>query len=269
MRIVPIVVGSVATLAALAFGFPAPAQNKSSTPANGPPPSAAASAIDETVERLLRQMSAYIGSADHFTFHADVTFDHVLPSGQKLQFSATEDVALQRPNGLYIEWSGDLGNRQFWYDGKTMTISDPDMAFYGTDQAPPEVDGLLDQLITKLDFTPPLTDFLYSDPYKSVQGTIQFGFSTGETEINRRTCQGLAFVDKNIDWQIWIDTGPQRVPCKLLITYKTHPAQPQFSAIFSDWDFTPRIAASTFRPDVPPGTEAIPFAAVTAATSSK
>jgi hypothetical protein len=68
------------------------------------------------------------------------------------------------------------------------------------------------------------------------------------------------------DWQIWIDTGPQRVPCKLLITYKTHP---QFSAVFSDWDFSPRIAASTFAPDVPPGTQAIPLASVTAAVGSK
>ena len=61
---------------------------------------------------MLKQMAAYIGSAERFTFQADITFDHVLPSGQKLQFSALEEVALQRPNGLYVEWSGDLGDRQ-------------------------------------------------------------------------------------------------------------------------------------------------------------
>ena len=52
-------------------------------------------------------------------------FDHVLPSGQKLQYSASEDVALQRPGGLYVEWNGDLGDRQFWYDGKSVTLYDP------------------------------------------------------------------------------------------------------------------------------------------------
>jgi hypothetical protein len=152
MRIASMITGCVATLAVLAFGLQASAQNKSSTPANVPAPSAApAPVIDETADRLLRQMSEYIGSAEHFTFHADVTFDHVLPSGQKLQFSATEEVALQRPKGLYIEWSRDLGDRQFWYDGKTMTMSDPDMAFYGTDAAPPVIDSMLDRLITQLD----------------------------------------------------------------------------------------------------------------------
>jgi hypothetical protein len=270
MRRAAMIAGGVAVFVVPAATFQASAQSKPSPAATAPAPATAPGpVVPESVDQLLRQMSDYIGSAEHFTFRADVTFDHVLPSGQKLQFSATEEVALERPNGLYVEWSGDLGQRQFWYDGKTMTIYDPEAAFYGVDAAPPGIDTMLDKLITQLDFTPPLTDFLYSDPYKSVRGSIQYGFSTDETEINGRSCRGLAFVDKNIDWQIWIDTGPQRVPCKLLITYKTHPAQPQFGAVFGDWDFSPRIAASTFAPDVPPGTQAIPLASVTAAVGSK
>ncbi len=45
-------------------------------------------------------MSDYIGSAEQFTFHADISFDHVLPSGQKLQYAATEDVALRGAAGF-------------------------------------------------------------------------------------------------------------------------------------------------------------------------
>jgi len=55
---------------------------------------AAAPLVAEQADRLLKQMSDYIGSADQFTFHADISFDHVLPSGQKLQYAATEDVPL-------------------------------------------------------------------------------------------------------------------------------------------------------------------------------
>ena len=50
-----------------------------------------------------------------------------------------------------------------------------------------------------------------------------------------------------------------------MITYKTQPAQPQFTAVFSDWDFAPRIAEPVFTPELPPGTEKIPFATVAAA----
>jgi hypothetical protein len=264
------VAGIFAAVAVLAVSMQAAAQTKSSPPATSSAANAVpAPAVAEEADRMLKQMGAYIGSAERFTFHADVTFDHVLPSGQKLQFSATEDVALQRPNELYVEWSSDLGNRQLWYDGKNVTIYDTDTSFYGTEAAPPAVDGALDKLINQLNFTPPLVDFLYSDPYKNLRGTAQFGFSTGETQINGRTCRGLAFVDKHIDWQIWINTGPQLVPCKLVITYKNNSSMPQFSAVFTDWDFAPRMAASIFTPDLPSGAQRIPFATATASTGSK
>jgi hypothetical protein len=251
-----------------AGGWHAAAQTR---PAGAPPSTSReipAPVVADAADRLLKQMAAYIGSAEQFTFSADITFDHVLPTGQKLQFSAVENIALQRPNGLYIEWSGDLGDRRFWYNGKTVSIYDPSTVFYGADAGPPALDDMLDKVIKQLNFTPPLTDFLYSDPYKSVRGTIQYGFVTGDTQINGRSCRGLAFVEKHIDWQIWIDTGPQPVPCKLLITYKNNSALPQFSAIFSDWDFAPRIAASVFTPEFPPELQKIPFATVSASAGA-
>jgi hypothetical protein len=50
-----------------------------------------------------------------------------------------------------------------------------------------------------------------------------------------------------------------------VITYKALPSQPQFRAVFTDWDFSPRIAAPVFTPTLPAGTEKIPFEKVTAA----
>jgi hypothetical protein len=244
----------------------ATAQNKPAAPNAAPPATnGVAPAVAEQADRLIKEMSAYIGSANEFTFHAHVTFDHVLPSGQKLQFSAAQEVVLQRPGRLYVEWTGDLGSRQFWYDGKSVTLYDPAMPFYANEAAPPELDAMLGQLLPKLNFVPPLADFLYRDPYKSVRGNIQYGFDLGQSNVNDRTCRTLAFVEKDIDWQIWIENGPQFTPCKLVITYKNQPAQPQFTAVFSDWDFAPRIAEPVFTPELPPGTEKIPFATVTAA----
>jgi hypothetical protein len=230
---------------------------------------AAAPAVAEQADRLLKQMSDYIGSADQFTFHADISFDHVLPSGQKLQFSAAEDVALHRPGRLYVEWQGDLGDRQFWYDGKSITLSDPAAPFYAAEAAPPDIDNMLDGLVPRIDFAPPLADFLYRDPYQNARPKLQYGIYLGLNDVSGRSCHTLAFVEQDIDWQIWIETGPQLTPCKLVITYKTQPGQPQFTAVFTDWDFAPRIAAPVFTPDLPPGAEKIPFAPVVASASPK
>jgi hypothetical protein len=265
MSINPLVAGSV-VIAGLASAQGVSAQKQSPAPAapaattNVPAP-----AIAEQADRLLKEMGAYIGSANEFTFHADVTFDHVLPSGQKLQFSAAEEVVLKRPSGVYVEWNSDLGGRRFWYDGKSVTLYDPATPFYASETAPPAIDNMLDQLVPKLDFAPPLADFLYHDPYKAVQGKIQYGFDPGQNDVNGRTCRTLAFVEKDIDWQIWIENGPQPTPCALVITYKREPSQPQFSAVFSNWDFTPRIDEAVFTPELPPGTQKIPFATVATA----
>src|SRR5215831_13933509 len=257
-------------LGALAGGMllaaAAVAQNKPAAPAaSTAAASAAAPTVAEPADRLLKELGAYIGSAQEFTFHADVTFDHVLPSGQKLLFSAAEGVMLQRPGRLYIEWNGDLGARQFWYDGKSVTLFDPAMPFSASEAAPPAIDGMLEQLLPKLDFVPPLADFLYSDPYKTVRGNIEYGFDLGQNDVNGKSCRTFAFVEKDIDWQIWVENGPQPTPCALVITYKTQPSQPQFSVVFSNWDFSPRIAEAVFTPQLPSGTEKIPFATVTAA----
>src|SRR6516165_4138874 len=141
-----VIAGSV-VIAVLLWAQGGSTQNRPSAPAiPAAPTNAAAPAVAEQADQLLKEMSAYIGSANEFTFHADITFDHVLPSGQKLQFSAAEEVVLKRPGGLYIEWNGDLGARQFWYDGKSVTLYDPATPFYAGEAAPPEVDKMLEQL---------------------------------------------------------------------------------------------------------------------------
>jgi len=264
MRIA-LMVAAAFVISTLAWMQVAEAQNTPASPiAPLPAANTAPPAVAERADQLLKQMSDYIGSAEQFTFHADISFDHVLPSGQKLQFTATEDVALKRPGGLYVEWQSDLGERQFWYDGKSITLHDPASSFYATVAAAPDIDTMLDKLVPQVDFAPPLSDFLYHDPYRSVRGKLQYGIYLGLNDVDGRSCHTLAFVEKDIDWQIWIDPGPQPTPCKLVITYKTQPGQPQFTAVFTDWDFAPRIAEPVFTPELPPGTEKVPFAPVVA-----
>ena len=68
-----------AVIATLASVQEARAHTRPAAPtAPGAATNASAPAIAEQANRLLKEMGAYIGSANEFTFHADVTFDHVL-----------------------------------------------------------------------------------------------------------------------------------------------------------------------------------------------
>jgi hypothetical protein len=64
-------------------------------------------------------------------------------------------------------------------------------------------------------------------------------------------CNHLAFVDKNVDWQIWIEDGQRKVPRKIVLTYKKIPGSPQFIAILKDWIFDQPFSHFLFKPDIP------------------
>jgi hypothetical protein len=56
----------------------------------------------------------------------------------------------------------------------------------------------------------------------------------------------LAFDQKNIQWQIWIDAGEKPWIRKLIITEKKVPASPQWTAYFTDWNLSPQLADKLF-----------------------
>jgi hypothetical protein len=71
------------------------------------------------------------------------------------------------------------------------------------------------------------------------------------------SCEHLAFSQNNIDWQVWIENGARPVPRKFVITYKDEPDSPEFTAIFSNWDFTTQLPDFVFKFDPPPGSAKI------------
>jgi len=215
--------------------------------------------VSAQADRLLRDMSDYLKAAQEFSVHADILYDDLLPSGQKLLFSGHNDIAVHRPDRLYSHSFGDTGDKRLWYDGNQITLLDERHGVYATEKAPGTIDATLDHLIRELRFTPPLSDLLYSDPHAILRRSTLFGFHVGISEVGGHRCHHLAFIERGVDWQIWIDDGLMRVPRKLAITYKTLPGAPQFIATLTDWNFTARFADSVFVPALSPNAQRIEF----------
>lgn len=215
--------------------------------------------IEAGAERALQAMSDYLKAAKSYSFHADIQYDDVLPSGQKIAFSATSEISLRRPNGLHAVQVSDTGAKRLWFDGKELTLLDPVNRTYAVDAVSGNTDQALDHMIQTLHFTPPLSDFLYEDPAKSLNRNTLVGFWVGHSPVAGIACEHYAFVDRLIDWQIWIEDGKLPLPRKILITYKTLPSSPQFVATLSDWDFTTRLPDTLFKAEIPYGAVKIPF----------
>ena len=218
--------------------------------------------VDERADALLKKMGSTLAAAKQFSFRAEITFDEMLPSEQMIQLAALEDVAVRRPNRAYVEYLGDLGAKQFWYDGKHATIFDAPEKVYASTAVPGKLDAAIDQLREKQGFQPPLADLLYSNPYTVLKQHAQFGIDLGLHDAAGVTCHHLAFVDKTFDWQIWIEDGDKALPRKLLIIYKQLPGSPRFEALLSDWNLNENLADAVFTPVIPEGTTQIDFATV-------
>jgi hypothetical protein len=226
-------------------------------------------AISPEALRLLGDMSDYLKAAPQLSFHADITHDDLLPTGQKLQLGATYEAAIRRPDRVFTDYSGDVDRRRLWYDGTTITLYDPVLDVYATESAKSTIDATVQHLITQLGFTPPLSDLMTSDPGATLRKNVAFGFVVGTTQIDGALCHHLAFVEPTIDWQIWIEDGIRPVPRKLLITYKKLPGAPQFSAVLSDWDLATRPPDSLFTAQTPPTASRISFLATAKGGKSK
>ena len=203
--------------------------------------------IGPRAELVLKAMSDYMKSVKQFSFRGKISFDDVLPTGQKIQYSAENKVAIRRPDRVYAEMQGDTGKRRFWFDGKRATLVDGGLGVYTTvDDLPIELGAMMDHLMEKYDFSPPLADLVYPDIYEALIDNVQFGIYVGLHDVEGVRCHHLAFVTKYIDWQIWIEDGLQMVPRKVLITYKALPESPQYTAILTDWDLNARFSDILF-----------------------
>jgi hypothetical protein len=224
-----------------------------------PGPQASGGEIEGQADRILRQMSEYLKKAGEFRFRADVSYDSVLTSGEKIQYGGTADVSVRRPDRLHVEYRGDERQSRIVFDGRTFTIYDVAVNVYAATEVPSGIDDAVDRVFEKYGFSVPIADLVYQDPYATLTENVQTGSLVGLHSVDGTPCHHLAFTQETIDWQIWIENGPRPVPRKLLITHKNEPGSPQYAARLSGWDFQPRLSDHYFQFHPPAGADEIEF----------
>ena len=103
----------------------------------------------------------------------------------------------------------------------------------------------------------PLEDFVRNDPHKDLMRKVTSAADIGPVTVMGVPCEHLAFTQDNIDWQLWIENGATPVPRKFVITYKDEADSPQYTAIFSNWDFTTKLPDFVFQFEPPAGASKI------------
>ena len=118
---------------------------------------------------------------------------------------------------------------------------------------PASLDEALDAARDQFGIDLPLIDLALSDPYKSGMAKAQSAIYYGTAPAMGFDCHHLAFRQENIDWQVWIQTGPQPLIRKFVITHKNEDGAPEFTGLIRSWDFLERPADSNFAFEPPRG----------------
>lgn len=224
----------------------------------GDGPAGPMSGIDPRVDRVLHGMSDFLRSVAEYSFRAEVEYDSVLNTGQKIQYGGTSNVFVRRPDRVRAEYRGDERSTTSVFDGTTITILDRERELYAQADIPGTIDEAVDRVFEYYGFSVPIADFVYADPYQVLTEYVETGEWIGLHTIDGAPCHHLAFTQQTIDWQIWIEDGPQPVPRKLVITYKDEPAAPQYTARLT-WNLQPRFSESWFVFEPPIGADRIEF----------
>jgi len=204
-------------------------------------------------------MSRYLGSLQAFSVHAEVSLDEPV-SGMQVEVDTSTDVFVRRPDGMRVSRRGDKGHQEAYYDGKLLTLFDPDKSFYAQSEAPGGLEPMLDFANAELGLTMPLADLLFVDAHSGLTRDTQAGFYVGESLVDGTRCDHLAFVQTSgVEWQIWIEQGATRFPRKLVIRHPESDGVTRFQAVLSNWNTAPQLAADQFQFQAPAGARKIDF----------
>jgi hypothetical protein len=226
----PMRIGLAAALAAFALAGPASAQG-----------------VDPEAEKLLRSMTDYVSGLKSFSASFDVDDEIVSTAGQKLQYSASGTVAVERPGKLHMTRQGSFFDFDLVFDGRTISFHGKGFDVYGQVESPgPTIDDAVNEFRAATGLDAAGADLLIADPYSALMTDVESGMHVGTGIVGGVECEHLAFRGPTVDWQIWIQTGDKPLPMKYVITTKWVTGAPQYTIRLHDWNVAPTFDPKLF-----------------------
>ena len=230
--------------------------------AGTPTPSPAASARDAQAMTILQRMADFLSRAQHFSVTAEIGFDVVQASGEKLEFGETRQFVIRRPDRARVDITKrDGATSGFRFDGQEIAVFNTRENVYATAAKPGTLDEAIAYFLNDLDMRFPLADLFSTQLAEALAAKVRSAYNVGPERIMGVPCEHIALRGDQTDMQLWIAQGDQPLPCRLVITYRTAEGQPQFWAQFSDWNLSPDVSDAQFAFTPSEGAAKIAFAA--------
>jgi hypothetical protein len=226
-----------------------------------PTPSTAATARHAQAMAIFKHMADFLSQAQRFSVTAEIGFDVVQSSGEKIEFGETRQFLIRRPDRARIDITKrDGGTSGFHFDGQEIAVFNTREQVYATVAKQGTLDEAIDYFINDLDMRFPLAEFFSTQLAEALPAKVRSAYNVGQERIMGVPCEHLTFQGDQADLQLWVAQGDQPLPHRLVITYKAAEGQPQFWTQFSDWNLSPDVSDALFAFTPPEGAARIAFA---------
>ncbi len=215
------------------------------------------SASESEAQALLRKMADYVSRQENLTLRYDADVEVVTPSIEKIQFSASGEITMSRPNKFRVSRTGGYADVELISDGSRVTVFDRAGNRFAQVDAQGTFDQIVDKLRTEALLDLPGADLLVSKPYEELTVGVLESKLIGHGVVEGVECEHLAFRNFDTDWQIWIEVGDRPVPRKYVITSKAVGAAPQYTLRLRDWQTNPSPSQDAFTFKPPPGASGV------------
>ena len=216
---------------------PAPQAEKAAVPA---PQAPKAVAPEPDPRQILQKMCDFLKSQQQFTYKAEVADDQVYQGGKKLQYGIDMETFVRRPDRLRVNAEGDLVDKQFFFDGKTITLYDKDDNVYGILEVPPDIESALEKANKEFGVRVALTDLASPQLCDHLNKRIKHSLYVGLSKVRGVPCHHLAFDGDEAHLQVWIEAGDKPLPRKVVMTNKKLPGSPEWTAYLYRLEFLSR-----------------------------
>jgi hypothetical protein len=240
---------------------------KAKAPPAPPAPKAMTPSPDPRL--ILQKMCEFLKSQQQFTYKAEVVDDQVYQGGKKLQYGIEMETFVHRPDRLMVNAEGDLIDKQFYFDGKTITLYDKDHNVYGVLAVPPDIESALEKASKEFGVRVALTDLASPNLWEVMNKRIKDSVYVGLHKVRGVPCHHLAFDGDEAHVQVWIEAGDKPLPRKVVMTAKQAPGSPAWMAYLYDWNLSPQLQDNLFVFTPPAGAQKIKFIPVKTGPASK
>jgi hypothetical protein len=201
---------------------------------------------EDDAARILKAMSDYTAGQKSISATFDSDIEVITPDLQKLQFTSSGQIRLERPDKLRIKRTGGYTDVDLVFDGKTVSLYGNNAKAYVQADAAGTIDQLIDRLQSTAGGAMPGTDLLLSNSFDELTANVIEARHIGQGVIDGVECEHLAFRGVDTDWQIWVESGARPIPRKYVITSKTLAGAPQYSLKIKEWKTDVPAEADTY-----------------------